>query len=268
LTALSLVGSISPQLMVRPEADDERTPLLHRAFGVLACFSVDEHELALVDLVERTGLPKATLHRLAGQLVSLGLLERVGRNYRLGVRLFELCGGVWAQRVLRDLAMPFLQDLYEETHETVQLAALDGDEVLYVDRIRGHSSVVLPTYPGGRMPAYCTGLGKAMLAFSSADAVRGIVARGMPRLSSRTVTPNVLLNQLREIRRTRIAYDAEEALPGICCVAAPILTADGMPLGAVSVSATTTRVRRLRVEAVRNCAARIGHAVGEFERES
>lgn len=244
--------------------ENDASSLVRRAFVVLACFSTGERELSLAELVARTGLPKATLHRLAGQLIKAGALERAGRNYSLGVKMFELSGGVWAQRVLRNIAMPFLQDLYEQTRETVQLAMLDGEAVLYIDRVRGHNSVILPTFPGGRMPAYCTALGKAMLAFSPASTVHTVISRGLTPLSPRTVTtPNLLVNQLRNIQRTRIAFDAEESVSGVCCVAAPVLDANGRAIAAVSVSATTPRARRLRVESVRVCATKIGEALRE-----
>jgi DNA-binding IclR family transcriptional regulator len=245
-----------------PPGDGDAASLVRRAFGVLACFCKDDRELSLAELVARTGLPKATLHRLAGQLIAVGALERSGRNYRLGVTLFELSGGVWAQRVLRDIAMPFLQELFEQTRETVQLALFDGEAVLYIDRVRGHNSVVLPTFPGGRMPAYCTALGKAMLAFSPAETVRSVLARGLTPLSPRTVTtPNLLVSQLRTIQRTRVAYDAEESVPGVCCIAAPVFNGRGHAIAAVSVSAPTPRARRLRAESVRRSAAQLGLAL-------
>jgi DNA-binding IclR family transcriptional regulator len=244
--------------------ENDANSLVRRAFVVLACFSTDDRELSLAELVARTGLPKATLHRLAGQLMTAGALERSGRKYRLGVKIFELSGGVWVQRVLRDIAMPFLQEIYEQTRETVQLALLDGDAVLYIDRVRGHNTVALPTFPGGRMPAYCTALGKAMLAFSPAETVNGIIARGLTPLSPRTVTtPHLLVAQLRNIQRTRIAYDAEESVSGVCCVAAPVLDGQGRAIAAVSVSAPTPRARRIRAEAVRVCATRMGQALRE-----
>jgi DNA-binding IclR family transcriptional regulator len=249
--------------------ENDASSLVRRAFVVLACFSTDDRELSLAEFVARTGLPKATLHRLAGQLITAGALERSGRKYRLGVKVFELSGGVWAQRVLRDIAMPFLQELYEQNRETVQLALFDGDAVLYIDRIRGHNTVVLPTFPGGRMPAYCTALGKAMLAFSSAETVNGIISRGLMPLSPRTVTtPQLLVGQLRNIQRTRIAYDAEESVSGVCCVAAPVLDEQGRAIAAVSVSAPTPRARRIRAEAVRVCATRMGQALREHCPES
>jgi DNA-binding IclR family transcriptional regulator len=253
-----------PPLSLSGSGDGDAASLVRRAFVVLDCFSKDDHELSLAELVIRTGLPKATLHRLAGQLIAVGALERSGRSYRLGVRMFELSVGVWAQRVLRDLAMPYLQELFEQTRETVQLALFDGEAVLYIDRIRGHNSVVLPTFPGGRMPAYCTALGKAMLAFSPAETVRSVLSRGLTPLSARTVTsPGLLVNQLRTIQRTRVAYDAEESVSGVCCIAAPVLNAAGHAIAAISVSAPSPRARRLRAEVVRRSASQLGHALRE-----
>ncbi|MPZ25131.1 MAG: helix-turn-helix domain-containing protein [Micromonosporaceae bacterium] len=238
------------------------TSVIARAFVLLACFIRDSEELALADLVKRTGLPKGTVHRLAAQLMAVGALERSGKRYRLGLCLFELSGAVWAQRVLRDLAMPYMQDLYSVTKETIQLAWFDAEEVLYIDRVRGHDGIVLPTFPGGRMPAYCTALGKAMLAFSSPDSFRAVVSRGLTPLSRRTVTaPGMLVSQLRNIRKTKLAYDMEEAVPGVACVAAPILDEAGAAIAAISVSMTTPRLRRLRLDTVAHAADGIGKAV-------
>jgi IclR family acetate operon transcriptional repressor len=241
----------------------ESHSLVHRAFALLSCFSNHEHTLTLVN---RTGLPTATVHRLAGQLIEVGALERVGREYKIGVRIFQLSGTVWSQRVLRNAATPYLQELFDEVHETISLASLQGSNVLYIDRLRGHGTVSLPVFPGDTMPAHCTGLGKAMLAFSSGEQVRSVVSQGLKPRSPRTITaPQRFLDQLTSIKRTGVALDAEESVDGVCCVAAPIIGPDGKAFAALSVASTTARMRRIRIAAVRESANRISIALRRLD---
>ena len=139
--------------------------VLGRAVALLEAFAADDHELSLAELVRRTRLPKSTVHRMLGELVSLRLLERVGTGYRLGSRLFELGMRAGVERGLMEVAIPFMEDLYERTHETVHLGVREGTEVVYVAKIGGHRQAAAPSRVGGRMPLHCTAIGKALLAF-------------------------------------------------------------------------------------------------------
>jgi len=211
--------------------------VLDRAVRLLDAFRTAS-ELTLDELAERSGLARSTAHRLAGQLVRLGLLERSQRGWRLGMTLFELGQLVPRQQRLRDVALAYMEDLYEATRETVQLAVLDESEVLYVEIISGHRKVKTPSRRGGRMPAHCTALGKAMLAFSD-DVGRSWIERHSP-LVARTATtladPRQLAKELQDIRRAGLAYDREESTAGLVCVAAPLLIANGTARAAMSVS--------------------------------
>jgi IclR family acetate operon transcriptional repressor len=212
--------------------------VLDRAVGVLDAFRGAGPELTLDELVARSGMPRSTTHRLAGQLVEVGLLERSRRGWRLGVALFELGQMVPRQQRLRDVALAYMEDLYEATRETVQLAVLDEGEVLYVEIISGHQRVSTPSRRGGRLPAHWTGLGKAMLAFSE-DAGRSWLADHTPLApaTAQTITdPAALTRELHAIRRLGLAYDREENTPGLVCVAAPLLEASGTAIAALSVS--------------------------------
>jgi IclR family transcriptional regulator, acetate operon repressor len=212
--------------------------VLDRAVGLLGAFRGAAPELTLDELTDRSGLARSTAHRLAGQLVDAGLLERSNRGWRLGVALFELGQLVPRQQRLRDVALAYMEDLYEATKETVQLAVMDAGEVLYVEIISGHRKVRTPSRRGGRMPIHCTAIGKAMLAFSP-DAGAGWLALH-PELSARTPTTITdaaeLKRELHDIRRRGLAYDREEATPGLVCVAAPLLAADGSARAGLSVS--------------------------------
>jgi IclR family transcriptional regulator, acetate operon repressor len=249
-------------------SDHNDKSIVGRAFRLLTCFSAEDQELALVELVQRTGLPKATLHRLAGQLVEVGALQRAGKRYRLGLKLFELGSRVWTQRAVRDIAMPYMQELYAMTEECVHLGWLDDGDVLLMDRIRGHGSSRMPTRPGERRPTYCTGLGKAMLAFARRESLEHILARGLKPLSPHTITrPQQLVSQLLDIQQTMVAYDREESRMGVGCVAAPILDACGNGIGAISVAAPASRIKGLRIDgAVRDAGVQITRGLGlEYE---
>ena len=142
----------------------ERRSVLTRATQILAAFDDQHPTLKLRGLSARTGLPRSSVHRTAEQLVELRWLERSADGYRPGLLLFELGGLVPRVSRIRQRALPFMEDLYETTHELVQLAVLDGSEVVYLEKIGGHDSSEVSSRLGGRLPAACTGLGKAMLA--------------------------------------------------------------------------------------------------------
>ncbi len=222
--------------------------------------------LSLAELTRRSGLAKPTVHRICADLVARRILERTAGGYRLGIRLFELGNQVPVHRSLREVALPFLEDLYEATHELVHIAVLDGSDVVCVEKIASHRAMPSPARVGGRDPAYCTGVGKALLAFSAPEALDGVLARGLaPRTPYTIVLPRLLREQLDEIRRTAVAYDREELTIGMTCVAAPVLGADGLAVAALSVSGPTTRLDPERVAvAVRTAALGLGRSLRAF----
>jgi IclR family acetate operon transcriptional repressor len=216
--------------------DQASTSVIRRAFDVLGAFTGRPSRLTLSELVDHTGLPKTTVHRVALELVALGALERRNGGYALGPRLFELGLLVSRHRWLRDVALPYMQDLYGLTHETVQLAVLDGLDVQYVEIIHGHRRASSASR-GGRMPFHCTGLGKAIVAFSPPDVVASALARRLMPRTPRTITDRALLRvELAQIRRAGVALDRGEAERGLICAAAPIVNADGTAAAAISVA--------------------------------
>lgn len=217
--------------------------VLGRAFLLLKCFDPGDTELTLTELSLRSGLAKPTTHRLLRELADLRAVEKSEGGYRVGMKLFEIGQLAPRQRVLRDAALGILAGLAEGTGETVHLAILDGTEVLYLDKVDSRSGPRLPTRVGGRMPAYCTGLGKAILAFSPASTVGTVLGDGMPRRTPRTVVlPGLFARDLATIRRTGVAYEHEETTPGVRCVASPVLDRSGMPIAAISASGWANRL--------------------------
>ncbi len=216
--------------------------MLERGIQILQAFRPNGGTLTLTVLVERTGLPKPTAYRLAEALVDLGLLERQRTGYRPGLGLFELGELVPAKVDLREVALPFMQDLYEATHETVHLGIRDGLDVVYAEKIHGHGGVDVPSRVGGRLPLSSTGVGKALLAYADADVVEAVLCRPLRRLTEHSTTdPARLVEQLEEIRRTGLAYERDEAAIGVSCIAAPVLR-DGRAVAALSLTLAADRV--------------------------
>lgn len=236
---------------------------LDRAFLILDSFGPDDGELRLAEIARRTGIPKPTVLRIATALTDWGALERTGAGYRLGVRLFELGGLTRRQRRLRDVALPFMEDLYEATHETVHLAVLEGATTLIVEKIAGHQPIPVPSRVGGRGPAYCTGLGKALLAFSPPEVTEAVIAAGLDRWTPYTiVVPALLRDHLAEVQRSGVAYEREESTVGVVCAAAPVFDRHREVVAAISVAASVHRMSPERLApAVRTAALSLSRAM-------
>ncbi|MEV4749701.1 IclR family transcriptional regulator [Streptosporangium amethystogenes subsp. fukuiense] len=219
-----------------------------RVFALLDAFSQERPALRLVELTAVTGLPVSTVHRIAAELVELGALKK-GRDgtYRIGLRMWELGSLCPQPRTLRDVSLPFIHDLYEATAENVHLAVLDGDEVLYVERVWGPRSVGVASRVGGRQPLHVTGVGKVLLAYAPHELRQAVLAAGLKRYTPHTIVmPGLLMRALQEIRETGIARCAEELALGTASVAAPIHGPDGRVVAALSVvSHTVTHARSL-----------------------
>ncbi|MFB8379880.1 IclR family transcriptional regulator [Streptomyces rubiginosohelvolus] len=224
--------------------------MLDKAASVLECFRPDGGAFRLTEIAARTGLAKTTAFRLCADLVRLGLLERDGESYRLGGKLFELGSLVPRRLDLREAALPFLQDLFEATRETVHLGIREGHDVVYIERIHGHQALTLPSRVGGRLPLTCTGVGKALLAFSGSELADGVLAGPLPRLTSHSVTdPARLRTAVEQIRVSGLAYEEQEAALGVSCIASPVFD------GATAVAALSVAVPRDRFHPAQLAAA-------------
>lgn len=218
--------------------------VLGKAMTVLHAFHADDAGLGFAELQRRTGLPKATLHRVAGDLVTAGLLDRRDGLFHLGSHLFELGMLASLERTLIEVATPFLEDLYERTHEIVHLGVREGAEVVYVAKVTGHRGARTPSRVGGRMPVHATALGKALLAHAPQEEWISVLGGPMERRTPRTVTaPGRLRAQLDQVLERGVAFEFEEAATGVVCVAAPVLDSADRPVAAISISGAVTRFR-------------------------
>lgn len=228
----------------RPGAcPDPMNSVLGKAQLIIEAFTADDAALSLAALVRRTGVAKATVHRLAQELVEWGLLERDGCDYRLGLRLFEIGQRVHRQRILREIAQPYMEDLLLSTHETIHFAIHDGLEVLYLEKILAHRGLGEQSRVAGRLPLYCTATGKIILAFGTESLFAEVVRNGLKPLTRYTVTsPGRLRAQLDRVRAEHLATEAEETRLGYMSTAVPVFGRDEALVGALSVTGPTYRM--------------------------
>jgi len=200
-----------------------------RVLALLGAFDDAHRSLKLSQLARRADLPLATAHRLVAELVAWGALVRgPSGDYVIGRRMWDLGLLAPVQSGLRQLASPFLQDLYGATLATVHLAIRDGNQALFLDRISGHASVPVVSHVGARLPLHATGVGKVLLAHAP-DAVQAdVLANHLTRITPYTITqPERMQEQLEVIRRDGFSLTFEEMTLGACSVAVPIRVSDG-----------------------------------------
>jgi DNA-binding IclR family transcriptional regulator len=237
-----------------------------RVLALFAAFSSLCPVLGLSELARASGLPMATAHRLAAELVTWGALERrEDGRYQIGLRLWHTGALAPVHRDLRSIALPFMGDLYEATHENVQIAVRDGGRVLCVDKISGRHSVENVARVGGWLPAHSTAVGKVIMAFSDSDMFAEMVADGLTRFTPHTITlPGVLADTLNQVRENHIAFSLEEMTIGVASVSAPIFGATGELVAALGlVVRATTNVRALTA-AVRTAAFGVTRQLSEL----
>lgn len=238
--------------MARPTVQDgapgpEPFSAVGKAFALLDAFSAESPELSIRELARRAGVPRSTAHRLVGELLDWGALERTPGGVRLGMKLFELGSLAPAPIPLRDAALPYAHHLHEVTGLTVNLAVRSGTEIVYLEKIRSRSLRVPHSRLGGRLAAHATGLGKAILAFSDAEVVDAVLAARLVAVTPKTIVePDRLRAELATVRGRRVAYDVEESQLGLFCVAAPILDDRGRAVGAISVTGATALAQAQR----------------------
>jgi DNA-binding IclR family transcriptional regulator len=199
-----------------------RRSVTARAASLLTAFDTEHRVLNLSQLARRTGLPLATAHRLAADLVGSGLLGRhMDGSYEIGARMWRL-GLLAPPTTLRELALPYLQDLVAATRHTVHLAVLDGSSALVVERLSGTRTLPTRHSPGDHLPLHCTAVGKALLAHAPTSLVDQVMAALSPHTSYTITTPAALHRQLDDMRKSGLARSTQEHRLGVSSLAAPI----------------------------------------------
>lgn len=226
-----------------------------RALSLLGAFDQQHRSLTLSELAARAGLALPTAHRLVGELLAWGAVSRRPDGaYAVGRRIWDLGLLAPVQTGLRQVAEPFLHDIYGATLATVHLAVRDGTEVLYLDRLSGHASVPVVSRVGSRLPLHATGVGKVLLAHAPHD-VREQVLSSLARVTPYTITqPGRLRVQLDSVRRQGYATTVEEMSLGACSVGVPI-SHEGEVVAALGIVVPSLKRDRARLVAALQVAA-------------
>jgi DNA-binding IclR family transcriptional regulator len=253
------------------ERDEDRGKLRSVARAARALEVVAEAgQVGVTELGRRLGVHKATASRLAATLADAGLLERdpLSDRYRLGFGVIRLAGAAMARLDVVSASRPLLEDLAEETRETVNIGVLAGDGVVHLDQVSGARSVVSVSWVGKRTPLHCTSNGKVLLAFMDEAELERRLRGPLERPTPRTIVdPDELRAQLEQVRTRGYAQTIEELEEGLNAVAAPVRQATGEVVAALSVSGPAFRMRpidlpriaALTIEAANAVSRRLGH---------
>jgi DNA-binding IclR family transcriptional regulator len=249
----------SSHIMARvPQSKTTDSPykvqVLDRALAALAILANSSSDCSLAELCPALKLHKSTVHRLMMVLEQHRLVVKnpeTGR-YRLGLRLYELGSRAIDGLDLRGRARPYLDRLQAEFGETVFLCILDDGQVFYVEKVESQQSVRTACTVGSRAPAYCTAVGKAMLAELSEPEVNDVIRRwGLRAVTPNTITTSAALKaELRAVRSRGYAIDNEEKEEGLRCVSAAVRGHSGKLFAAMSVSGPAFRMTKERIPEV------------------
>lgn len=223
---------------------------LRKAIRVLECFSLREPRLPFSEIARRAQLPPSTAHRILATLREAGIVEQEGDRdqYRLGLKLFEFGSMVLANMELHREALPFIEELSRESGETVHLGVFDGSQVVSIEKMDSPHGLASQVTIGKGAPAYCTAVGKALLAFQPESTVDHVCRPGLARYTPQTIAdPAKLRRELERVRALGYAVDDREHQPDVRCVAAPIRDHTGSVIASMSVSGPATRIPKERV---------------------
>ncbi len=250
--------------------------VLDRAVSILQTLS-DGKPRTLVELGEAVELNNSTTFRLLAALASHNYVERdeATGKYTLGLACLELARSYQMNNQIQRAALPEMEALRDETGETIHLAILDRMEVVYLEKLHGfHAIGLMSSHVGARLLAYCTGLGKLLMAYLDEERVRAHYDKaGFIRFTSTTITDmDTLLQELRAIRARGYAFDWGEHEADVRCVAAPIFDAHGKTIAAISIAGPANRMEPLesdyqRIEQILHAAGEISARLGFRQRQ-
>ena len=240
--------------------------VIERMMNLLDTLAGHNTPVNLKQLAMQTKLHPSTAHRILGVMVDNRLVDRVEPGtYRLGIRLLELGNLVKSRVSVRQEALPNMQMLHLELGETVNLSLRRDDEVLYIERTTGSSSMMRVVHIiGARAPLHITAVGKIFLADDGPEKVMQYSQRtGLPKYTENTLTdPQSLAREIEKIRRQGYALDNEEAEKGVSCIGAGIFNDEGKLVAGLSVSAPSDRLNKAWAAQVRQTAEKISRAIG------
>lgn len=234
-----------PASAERVADDKSRIQSIGKMREILGCFSTVDRHLSLAEIGKRSGLPRPTAHRMLSALREIGFIEQDARNgnYSLGIGLFELGSLALSNMDLLREAKPFMDRISRLAGESAHLGVFNGYEVIVVEREEPTERHARALQPSEASPAYCTGVGKATLAFQRPEIIERVITGGLKAYTNHTITaPDVLRRELATIRERGYALDDCEHEIWVRCVAAPIRNASGHVFAALSVTGGADRM--------------------------
>ncbi len=242
-------GAEEPAWSVPDLREPRYSQSMERGLAILTCFTPERPVLGIADIADELEMSRSTTHRYVTTLTALGYLEQgASRKYRLGLRVTDLGMSALSATGLREHAHPYLEELRQRTSYTTSLALLDGPEILYIDRVRsfrrGQNKIDLELHPGSRLPAYCTAMGKLLLANLPEDEQRELIAEmTLTKRGPNTITSKKgLARELGQIRKEALAVNDEELAPGLYAIAAPVRNEAREVSAAVSLAAHSSMI--------------------------
>ena len=252
--------------MAEQQAEKGSIQVIERMMSLLEVLADTPEPVSLKVLAQCTGLHPSTAHRILAVMSSSALVERhEAGTYALGIKLLELGNLVKSRINIRQVALPYMQQLHELIGEAVNLGIRHEDEIIYVERTSSGRSLLRVVYlVGGRAPLHLTSVGKLFLAAAGLAEVRTYARRtGLPGKTPHSLTRlDALEKELDKVRRHEVAYDNEEAEIGLRCIAAPIRDDQGEVVAGLSVSAPSDRHNPDWVKPIRATATAISQALG------
>jgi DNA-binding IclR family transcriptional regulator len=225
---------------------------LDKALSILELLILEGRNLALTDIAVKSGLGKGTVHRLLGTLKSRKFVQQDldTKKYGLGIRALEMGSAVKKDEILRKAMRPALRELFRQCKETVNAAVLEHDEITYIYRLESEEPLRFSLQVGSRFPAHCTSTGKIMLADLSDQGLFRLYGDkdGLDRLTEKSIGSfKQLMEEIRVLRQKGLAFDQEETLAGVSCVAAAVRNAKKEVVAAISISGPKERMTEERL---------------------
>jgi IclR family transcriptional regulator, pca regulon regulatory protein len=250
---------------------------LERGLAILGCFTPERPALGIADIAHELGMSRSTTHRYAITLVALGYLEQeASRKYRLGLRVTDLGMSALNSTSLREHARAYLEELRERTRYTANLSVLDGTNILYIDRARSYLRALgkadLGLHPGSRLPAYCTAMGKVLVAFlPESERREAFVEMKLTKRAPKTITSKrALREELEQVRKVGLAVNDEELAPELYAIAAPVCD-ESRVIAAVNLAAHSSTISldelvgtlgSYLISTANRISVRLGHGLG------
>lgn len=243
---------------------------LQRGLGILELIAKDGTGVSMADVSRKIGLHTSTTFHLLRTLTTLGYLvqDETTRKYRLGSKVFQLAASAWTEVQLLKMSAPLLTEMAQQTGETSHLAIFEHGEVIVINKIDGSGPVRLSERVGYPRPAHCTAIGKVLLAhLPEAELKAFLQTSELQPLTPKTITAAPILEQeLDRVRKQGYAFDDEEFVQGIRCLAAPVRNFTGHVVAAIGISGPVWRVTLDRVaqltEFVRTMGPRLSQQLG------